>query len=196
MLLASESKDRQELRIRNDLATAYMALRGWPAQEIEGTLAHQLRDCQYAIDAGDTLFAPGMKRLLLRAFVLAHRRPRLKDSTLRQYAYDLERRLDKVMARQPTNAHGRRLRKRYGKDRDSLFTFMTERDVPPTNNASERDLRPSTIFRKVTNGFRSEWGSELYAGVRSTLNTGRRQGLSAYEAIQAAIDGEPLLRPG
>ncbi len=47
----------------------------------------------------------------------------------------------------------KRLRKRYGKDRDSLFTFMTEPGVPPTNNGSERDIRPSTIFRKVTNGF-------------------------------------------
>ena len=100
------------------------------------------------------------------------------------------------MACQPTNAHGIRLRKRYGKDRDSLFTFMTERAVPPTNNGSEPDIRPSTIFRKVTNGFRSEWRSELYAGVRSTLNTGRRQGLSAFQAIQAAIDGQPLLGPG
>ena len=87
-------------------------------------------------------------------------------------------------------------RKRYGKDRDSLFTFMTERGVPPTNNGSARDHRPSTIFRKVTNGFRTEWGSELYAGVRSTLNAGRRQGLSAFEAIQTAIDRQPLLESG
>ena len=29
-------------------------------------LAHQLRDCQYAIDAGDAIFAPRMKMLLLR----------------------------------------------------------------------------------------------------------------------------------
>ena len=34
-------------------------------------LAHQLRDCQYAIEAGDTVFAPRMKALLLRAVVLA-----------------------------------------------------------------------------------------------------------------------------
>ena len=159
-------------------------------------LAHQLRDCQYAIDAGDAVFAPGIKRLLLRACMLARRRGRLNDSTLSQYRYDLERRLDKVMACQPTNSHGIRLRKRYGKDRDSLFTFMTERAVPPTNNGSERDIRPSTIFRKVTNGFRSDWGGELYAGVRSTLNTGRRQRLSAFQAIQATIDGQPLLGPG
>ena len=32
-------------------------------------LAHQLRDCKYAIEAGDTIFAPRMKALLLRAVV-------------------------------------------------------------------------------------------------------------------------------
>ncbi len=73
---------------------------------------------------------------------------------------------------------------------------MTEHAVPPTNNGSERDLRPSTTFRKVTGGFRSDWGGDLYAGVRSTLNTGRRQGLSALQAIEAAINGQPLFRPG
>lgn len=159
-------------------------------------LAHQLRDCQYAIEAGDQIFAPPMKALLLRACALARRREQLKDTTLKSYAANLERRLDKVMACQPTNQHGKRLRKRYGKDRDSLFTFMTERQVPPTNNGSERDIRPSTIFRKVTNGFRSDWGADFYAAVRSTLNTGRRQGLSAFQAIQLTLKGQDIFRPG
>jgi len=35
-------------------------------------LAHQLRDCQYAIEAGDSVFAPRMKAVLLRAVVLAN----------------------------------------------------------------------------------------------------------------------------
>ena len=143
-------------------------------------LAHQLRDCQYAIDAGDAIFAPAMKMLILRACVLARRRGRL----------------DKVMAGRPVNKHGVRLRKRYGKDRDSLFIFMTERDVPSTNNGSERAIRPSTTFRKVTGGFRSDWGAGFYANVRSVLNTGRRQGLSAFKAIQSAIAGECLIQPG
>ncbi len=137
-----------------------------------------------------------MKALLLRACALARRRDGLADATLESYAAALERRLDKVMACQPTNKDGKRLRKRYAKDRDSLFTFMTERAVPPTNNGSERDIRPSTIFRKVTGGFRSDWGSDLYAAVRSTLNTGRRHDLSALQAIQTALNGEPILRPG
>ena len=74
--------------------------------------------------------------------------------------------------------------------------FITERGVPPANNGSERDIRSSTIFREVTGGFRSQWGSALYAAIRSTLNTGRRQGLAALQAIQATINDEPPLRPG
>lgn len=159
-------------------------------------MAHQLRDCQYAMDAGDAVFAPAMKMLILRACVLGRRRSRLKDGTLRQYRNDLERRMDRVMAGQPTNKHGIRLRKRYAKDRDSLFTFMTERHVPPTNNGSEQAIRPSTTFRKVTGGFRSDWGADLYANVRSVLNTGKRSGLSAYQSIQSAIAGETLILPG
>ncbi len=159
-------------------------------------LAHQLRDCQYAIDAGDEVFAPAMKRLLLRACALGRRRHRLKDTTLKAYAADLESRLEKVMDCQPSQPDGKRLLKRYVKDRGSLFTFMTERQVPPTNNGSERDIRPSATFRKVTGGFRSDWGADFYAAVRSTLNTGRKQGLSAFQAIQETLKGEPIFQPG
>jgi transposase len=157
-------------------------------------LAHQLRDCQYALEAGDAVFAGPMKRLLLRACALGRRRHRLKDTTLKRYAADLERRLDKVMACQPSHPDGKRLRKRYGKDRGSLFTFMTERGVGPTNNGSERDLRPSATFRKVTGGFRSDWGPDFYAAVRSTLNTGRKQGLTAFQAIERTISGRTFFQ--
>jgi transposase len=45
----------------------------------------------------------------------------------------------------------------------------------------------STIFRKVTNGFRSDWGKDLFANVRSIVNTGKRQGLSAFQSISKAL---------
>ena len=34
------------------------------------------------------------------------------------------------------------------RDREHLFVFITDRDVPATNNVCERALRPSVIFRK------------------------------------------------
>jgi len=57
-------------------------------------LAHLLRDAKYAIEAGDTEFAPGFRLLLLRAMAIGKRRETLKDSTLAQYRADLDRRLD------------------------------------------------------------------------------------------------------
>jgi transposase len=43
------------------------------------------------------------------------------------------------MALAPDNQHGKRLRKRYRKVRNHLFTFLEHPDVPPDNNGSEVD---------------------------------------------------------
>ena len=58
--------------------------------------------------------------------------------------------------------------------------FLTRRDCEPTNNESERALRPSVIFRNATNGFRSEWGAKVYADLCSIVETGRRNGRCAH----------------
>jgi transposase len=159
-------------------------------------LAHQLRDCQYAIDAGDTVFAPRMKALLLRAVVLARRRKNLAESTRRAYLRRLDHDLNVIMGLAPGNPHGKRLRKRYGKVRNSLFTFLEHPDAPPDNNGSERELRPTATYRKITGGFRSNWGADLFAAVRSVVGTAARRGRDAYQAIRAVLDGETVVQPG
>ena len=158
-------------------------------------LAHQLRDAQYAIDAGDAVFGPALQAFLVRVMRVGQRRERLRDSTLKRHQRDLGRRLDKLLELEPTQADGQRLLKRYGKIRDSLLVFVTDREVPFTNNASERALRPSTIFRKVTNGFRSEWGAEVFGAVRSVIGTGRLNDLTTLEAIVTTIKRRTVLKP-
>jgi transposase len=159
-------------------------------------LAHQLRDCKFAIEAGDTIFAPRMRALLLRAFVLARRRHRLAASTRRQYRQRLERDLDAVMALAPTQRDGRRLRKRYGKVRAHLFTFLDHPEVGADNNGSERELRPTATYRKVTGGFRSDWGKDLFAAFRSVIGTAARRGINAYQAVLMTLSGLSVLGPG
>lgn len=39
--------------------------------------------------------------------------------------------------------------------RDAFCSCLTNRELPPTNNGSERAIRPCVIFRKVTYCFRS-----------------------------------------
>jgi transposase len=159
-------------------------------------LAHQLRDCQYAIDAGDAVFAPRMKALLLRAVVLARRHRDLAETTRREYRRRLERSLDAIIALAPVNRDGRRLRKRYAKVRDHLFTFLDHPEVAADNNSSERELRPTATYRKVTGGFRSDWGANLFAAVRSVIGTASRRGINAYQAIRDTLRGQSALAPG
>ena len=125
-----------------------------------------------------------MKRLLLRAFVIAKRRKDLAESTRRCYRSRLNRDLDAILARPVKHKDGCRLRKRYRKHRDSLFTFLEHPEIAPDNNSSERTLRPTATYRKVTGGFRS---TDLYAAIRSTVGTAAKQGIHAFDAIRAAL---------
>jgi transposase len=158
------------------------------AEQHQFCLAHLIRNAQYAIDHGDTIFAPGLKALLQDACGVGKRRQALLDATLAGHRRRLERELERLLALKPTDAEGRKLRDAVDLDcRGKLFVFLKRRDVEPTNNESERALRPSVIFRKVTNGFRSQWGAKAYAALCSIVETGRRNGRSALDAIRDAL---------
>ncbi len=176
------------------IADRYAAQAGH-GSERQLCLAHLLRDAQYAIDAGDTGFAPGFQKLLRRAIAIGQRRPELKDTTLAQYRADLDRKLDRLLAVSPTAEAGRKLARGIRKCRGDLFVLITRRDVPATNNECERALRPSVIFRKVTGGFRSQWGARTYADALSVIATGRLHGRSALQALREALAGRPILIP-
>ena len=150
-------------------------------------LAHLLRDARYAVECGDTAFSAAFKRLLLRAIAIGRRRGTLKDTTLKHYHADLDRRLDRIMAAVPIGEAGRKLRKRIAANRSHLFVFVTNRCVPYTNNVSERNLRPSVIFRKVTNGFRCEWSAETYAAFRSVVSTAKANRASVLAVLQFVL---------
>ena len=164
----------------------YGAQQGF-ADEWQVCLAHQLRDCRYAIEAGDTVFAPRMKVLILRTFVIAKNRKTLAEATRKSYKARLERDMDAIMVLNVEHKDGRRLRKRYGKHRGALFTFLDHPELAPDNNSSERALRPTATYRKVTGGFRSNWGSDLYAACRSVVGTASRHGQNAFAAIAATL---------
>ena len=100
----------------------------------------------------------------------------------------------------PRRGHAaEKLRRRIARDREHLFVFITDRDVPATNNVCERALRPSVIFRKVTNGFRSEWGAQTYAAFRSVVSTAKvnnRSVLNDLRRVLATPSSNQAAQPG
>src|SRR6202140_243332 len=150
-------------------------------------LAHLRRDARYAVECGDTSFSAPFKRLLLRAIAIGRRRETLKDSTLKQYLADRDRSLDRIIPPVPLGEPGRKLRKRIAANRAHLFVFITNRDVPYTNNISERHLRPGVIFREGTNGFRCARGAETEAAFRSIVSTAKANHASVLDVLRFVL---------
>lgn len=169
---------------------------GWAKKSQQVCLAHLMRDAQYAIDAGDAVFAAGLRKLFEDACAIGRRRGDLADATLAAHAGKLEKRLDRLLAKEPACSEGKKLRKAVLRFRQHLWVFLENREIEPTNNGSERGLRPAATFRKVTNCFRTPWGAKLYADIRSVLETARRRGGAALRAIQLALHSEPIPAAG
>lgn len=161
----------------------YSAQRNHDSAKWQVCLSHQLRDLQYGMDAGDDIFSPLMYAWIQEAL---HARD-LSLEEKKQKFMELKDKLTSLLLLKPTTEDGIRLNNRYWGLQDNLLLFLEDESIPATNNASEQALRMSVIFRKVTNGFRSEWGKEMFAAIRSVINTGKRQGLSSFEAIGQAL---------
>ena len=87
----------------------------------------------------------------------------------------------------PAHADSQRLWRRCRKHRANLLRFLHRDDVPATNKAAEQAWRNSVIYRKVTGGFRSDWGAALYADVISILETARRQRLDIFDTLASVL---------
>ena len=174
------------------LSDRYGGQAGFAAKGHQFCLAHLIRDAQYAIDAGDVGFAPGLLALLKRACRLGAIRPSLSDDELAAWLRRFVGRLSALLQRPPTHPVGAKLQRAVAKHRRNLFLFVTCRELEPTNNGSERALRPCVTFRKVVGGFRTSDGAAFYADARSLLETARRRAIPPLQAITLTLNAHPL----
>jgi transposase len=164
-----------------------------PARERQLCMAHQLRNLQAVIDLYPVAFWPKAMQVLFRSAVhLQNERDQLPPGEFERRVERLEKLCDRLLERSLEHPDEKRLRKRYRKHRQCLFVFLHRKDVSPTNNVSERYLRPTVIHRKVIGCFRSGWGAEAYAAMASVIHTAGLAGRSPFEVIQGLF-GQPSL---
>ena len=164
-----------------------------PSKAHQLCMAHQLRNLQAVIDLYPQAFWPKAMQVLFRSAVHLHnQRNTLSPPAFQVQVQRLERICDRLLQRQVKYPDEKRLLKRYTNYRNYLFVFLHRTDVPPTNNISERYLRPAVIHRKVSGCFRSSWGAEAYARIASVIHTAALTGRSPFESIQGLF-GQPSL---
>jgi transposase len=173
--------------------------------------AHHLRECLALVDIEKEDWARQMTMLLRRACHAANL-ARDREKPLNPKLIGLiERRYDRIikmgrafhealppLARKPTKQNGR-IRKPRGKlprrpghnlvarldeHKEEALRFLTNQDVPFTNNQAEQDVRMIKVREKVSGGSRSIEGAQNFAIIRSAISTAKKKGLNVLQTIK------------
>lgn len=172
--------------------------------------AHVIRELTFALEEFKQRWAGKLKKLLCRIHTLVERRrdsgiSMLDERTLKRnrarYAALIVRGL-RINPRQRGSPHirgrikqskVRNLLERLRYHADSVLLFMYDFTVPFTNNLAERGLRMSKVKMKISGCFRSFNGATIYCRLRSYLSTVAQNGISIFNAIVSAFDGQPFI---
>jgi transposase len=164
-----------------------------PTERLQLCLVHQIRNLQGLIERCPRLrWAQELQGLFREAIHLHHRRAHLTGRGWQRRVTELEHRLERLLARRLRQPAAQALYRRYHKYREALFVFLHDERVPFQNSACERALRPAVIHRKVSGGFRSDWGAEAYAALASVIDTARLQGRNVFQTL-VTLMGQPVL---
>jgi transposase len=166
--------------------------------------AHHLRELKALIEIEKEPWAKRMFRLLLKALAAVQAAKKNKATVLHDR---IKRRImalyDGLVAmglafheqqtplqRQPgargkiPRRPGHNLLIRFRDFKDDVLRFVTNFAVPFTNNQAEQDIRMMKVKMKISGGFRTVAGAEVFAALRSVISTARKQGWNILQTLQ------------
>jgi transposase len=116
--------------------------------------------------------------LLQKAVKLHKQNSQIQKSKIDQINWELDRLLKNNL--NPKWEKIIPFRKRMVKYRDFLFNFLSNPEINPDNNASERAVRNVKVKQKVSGFFKSFKGAQNYAILRSCIDTAVKQGRTPW----------------
>lgn len=167
----------------------------WQVGRLQWCWAHLKRDFQAWSERSD----PQVRRLgrdLLRSTRALFRHwARYRDGTitrrgLLRLMHPIRERIDNLLLRGVFSGNPKlyRLCTPLHDRRDWLWTFLDVAGVEPTNNGSERALRPAVIWRKLSFGTQSASGSRFVETILTVVETCHRQSRNSLEFLTAALE--------
>jgi transposase len=166
----------------------------WCAGRLQWCWAHLTRDFRAWADHPDGVAKRLGQDLLRQTKAVFGLWPRVRDGTLGRAAFaramgPIRRAVEALLLR-GTFSGVRGVAgscRELWDHRDCLWRFVDEDGVEPTNNASERALRPAVIWRKLSFGTQSAAGSRFVETLLSVIETCRQQERSAIAFVRDAV---------
>ena len=175
-----------------DYFSAYRAYMKDSDAVVQFCMAHLIREIRFLAEHGNRWVAAWATKLLgwlQKLFQTLHRCDRLTEAGFARAMDRIRRGFLKIARRPPSYADAQPLAKRFRNKKmaEAYFTFLTAPNVEPTNNRTERALRPVVIDRRITQGTRGPRGRQWCERAWTVLATCRNQGRSAFEFFHQAV---------
>jgi hypothetical protein len=138
-----------------------------------------------AFEAGP--FFRRARQLVKQMLLLKSRWETLDDAKYTARVCALEDRLARIVQVDHDEPNARRIARRMRKHRKELTAFLWDKDLPGTNNAAERALRPAVVARKISGGSRSGNGARAWAKLASLMRSAGQRGHRLLETVQAML---------
>lgn len=159
--------------------------------------SHLLRDCKYLTERFNSSWVITFNRLIYDALAL-----KAEMSEQDFYKPNFERswllkRLNALLSTDidPVNREVATFQKKMRKHRDCLLNFLYYHDLPPDNNGSERAIRNIKVKQKVSGQFKSFHGAQVYATIRSIIDTARKNKMRVLLTLSRIANSEKNVLP-
>jgi hypothetical protein len=120
-------------------------------------------------------FARKACQIIRDAIELKREKEKMSHRAYQKKVEQIETRMELLLQGNYSDPDNLRLANRMRKHRQSLFTFLYDDQVEPTNNQAERQIRPAVIIRKISAGNRTDGGAKTHEIMASLIETCRQQ---------------------
>lgn len=105
-----------------------------------------------------------------------------EQKRIKQYTAFLKK-ITAITTRRYRALDAKKIQTRISNQRGNLITALKHQNVPLTNNAAERQMRPVAVIRKISGGSRSALGAKAMAVNLSVIQTIALRGESFFERL-------------
>lgn len=167
--------------------------------------AHHLRQLVFVLEQYEQPWAQELIDLLLEAKKKVEESPPEANALPPELLADIQKRYDEILERgfaanpipdtppQPPKRGRKKQSKpknlldRLKEHKTDVLAFIEDLRIPFDNNQGERDLRMAKVKQKVSGGFRSKNGADIFARIRGYISTVKKQSENVFQALKATF---------
>jgi len=158
---------------------------------VQYCMAHLIREIRFLAEHSVeklARWADGLLEWLKKLFKTLHRRNKLTAKGFLRSMEQIKYGFLRLVRRPPDHKLAKKLARRFrGEASEDYFRFLTEPKLDPTNNGTERQIRPVVIDRRITQGTRGYTGMRWCERIWTALATCKKQNQNVFKFIHHTL---------